>query len=92
MKKFLRITLIVVIVALAIFFYYHFYWVFGEGVKAGQLNNFEKKGFMFKTYEGKLIQSGFKTGTQSNEFLFSVESESVQTIRKGNRKNFSGLQ
>ena len=62
-------------------FAWHFYWVFGEGVKAGQLNNFTKKGYLFKTYEGKLIQTGFQGGTpgsvQSNEFRFSVVSESV---------------
>jgi hypothetical protein len=50
-------------------------------VKAGQLNNFMKKGFVFKTYEGKLIQTGLKGGVpgsvQSNEFRFSVTSESV---------------
>jgi hypothetical protein len=40
-----------------------------------------KKGFVFKTYEGKLIQTGLKGGAagsvQSNEFRFSVANESV---------------
>ena len=67
----------------AVWFAWHFYWVFGEGVKAGQLNNFVKKGFVFKTYEGKLIQAGFQGGqagsVQSNEFRFSVANESVAT-------------
>jgi len=36
---------------------------------------------MFKTYEGKIIQSGFKANVQSNEFNFSVTKESVaQTL------------
>jgi hypothetical protein len=81
MKKFLTIFLLVVLVLGAVWFSWHFYWVFGEGVKAGQLNNFMKKGFVFKTYEGKLIQTGFQGGTagsvQSNEFSFSVSSETV---------------
>ena len=81
MKKFLTIFILVVLVAGALWFTYHFYWVFGEGVKAGQLNNFTKKGYVFKTYEGKLIQAGFQGGqpgaVQSNEFRFSVASESV---------------
>jgi hypothetical protein len=81
MKKFFTIFLLVVVVLGAVWFSWHFYWVFGEGVKAGQLNNFMKKGFVFKTYEGKLIQTGFQGGTpgsvQSNEFRFSVSSESV---------------
>jgi hypothetical protein len=81
MKKFLTIFLLVILVLGAAWFAWHFYWVFGEGVKAGQLNNFVKKGYIFKTYEGKLIQAGFQGGqpgsVQSNEFRFSVASESV---------------
>ena len=81
MKKFLTIFLLIIIVLCAAWFIFHFYWVFGEGVKAGQLNNFTKKGYVFKTYEGKLIQTGFQGGqagsVQSNEFRFSVVSESV---------------
>ncbi|MFI5157132.1 MAG: hypothetical protein ACHQEM_13155, partial [Chitinophagales bacterium] len=40
-----------------------------------------KKGFIFKTYEGILIQSGFKGSTagtiQSYEFKFSVVNDDV---------------
>ncbi len=81
MKKFLTRSLLVIIAVGLIWFFWHFYWVFGEGVKAGQLNNFTKKGYIFKTYEGKLIQAGFQGGAsgsvQSNEFRFSVKDESV---------------
>jgi hypothetical protein len=81
MKKFLRILLLLLVVGGIIYTYFHFFWVFGEGVKAGQLNYFMKKGFMFKTYEGKLIQTGFVGSTagtiQSNEFRFSVANDSV---------------
>jgi len=81
MKKFLTILLLSLIVVAGVWFAWHFYWVYGEGVKAGQLNNFMKKGFVFKTYEGKLIQTGLKGGVpgsvQSNEFRFSVANESV---------------
>ena len=81
MKKFLTILLLSIIIIGGVWFAWHFYWVFGEGVKAGQLNNFMKKGFVFKTYEGKLIQTGLKGGVpgsvQSNEFKFSVTNESV---------------
>lgn len=69
--------------------YFHFWFVFGEGVKAGILNRVVYKGYVFKTYEGKLIQegisskssvSGGKTGgttIQSNEFSFSVEDSAI---------------
>jgi hypothetical protein len=77
MKRFLAWFFIIVFIGLAIFFYYHFYWQFGSGTKAGTLNTFMKKGYVFKTYEGKIIQSGFKANVQSNEFNFSVTKESV---------------
>ncbi|MDR1526862.1 MAG: hypothetical protein LBS46_04220 [Dysgonamonadaceae bacterium] len=72
----------VILLALTVFLYVRFYFVFGEGVKAGQLNYVVYKGYLFKTYEGKLIQSGLRSGTingsiQSNEFVFSVADKAV---------------
>lgn len=61
--------------------YWKYYYVFGEGVKSGYLNYAVKKGNIFKTYEGKLIQEGFgsiKTGgIASNQFEFSIEDDSI---------------
>ncbi len=76
MKKFRWILLAVLLLAAAAFFYFRFFFVFGEGVKSGELNYVVYKGLVFKTYEGKLIQSGIRSrgaGTiQSYEFEFSV--------------------
>ena len=81
MKRFLWIIILTVIFILAGLFYYRYYWVFGEGVKAGELNFVVRKGYMFKTYEGKLIQSGFRSrmpGTiQSYEFEFSITNPGI---------------
>ena len=76
MKKFGYILLAVLAVGLALFLYFRFWFVFGEGVKSGELNYVVHKGVIFKTYEGKLIQSGLRSRTagtvQSDEFEFSV--------------------
>jgi hypothetical protein len=81
MKKFLNYTILIIVVGLLIFFLARYYYVFGEGVKAGQLNYVVKKGYIFKTYEGKLIQSGFRATTpgavQSYEFQFSIENKRI---------------
>ena len=78
MRKFGAILGLIVVVGLAIFFYFRFYFVFGEGVKSGELNYVVRKGLVFKTYEGKLIQSGIRSqkvgSIQSYEFEFSVEN------------------
>lgn len=83
-KKIFRYTIIILIIGFGIFFYVRFYWVFGTGTKAGVLNTFMKKGYIFKTYEGKIIQSGFKANVQSNEFEFSVTDENVARILLAN--------
>lgn len=81
----IAITILVVVVSIVI--WYRFYFVFGEGVKAGNLNFFVKKGYVFKTYEGRLIQAGLKSNTpgalQSNEFEFSVTNDSIAKILEG---------
>lgn len=78
MKKIGMITALVLVAAVAIFFYFRFYFVFGEGVKSGELNYVVRKGLVFKTYEGKLIQAGIRSqqagSIQSYEFEFSVEN------------------
>ncbi len=88
MKKFLSIAVVIVILILVVFFWWRYYFVFGEGVKAGNLNFFVKKGYVFKTYEGRLIQDGFKSATpgavQSNEFEFSVTDDSIAAILERN--------
>lgn len=72
-----------VVIALAGLFFFRFYFVFGEGVKAGDLNQVMYKGYVFKTYEGRLIQSGLRgvgkgsTAMESYVFEFSVEDKDV---------------
>jgi hypothetical protein len=81
MKKILFLIVTIIIVGLLVFGYIWFYVPFSDsGVKAGILNNVKHKGVIFKTYEGELIQSGFRPGTQglqSNEFQFSVEDKDL---------------
>ncbi|MDR0542716.1 MAG: hypothetical protein LBH19_10990 [Dysgonamonadaceae bacterium] len=81
-KKACLIITGMIVLALVLFLYIRFYFVFGEGVKAGQLNYVVYKGYVFKTYEGKLIQSGLRSGNvngsiRSNEFIFSVSDKAV---------------
>lgn len=81
MRKFLVIVILSIAVILAVVIYVKYFNVYGEGVKSGQLNYLVRKGDIFKTYEGKLIQSGIRSrqpGTiQSYEFEFSVEKKNV---------------
>jgi len=81
MKRIFKVSIIALLIVAAGLFWWRHYFVFGEGVKAGDLNYLVKKGYIFKTWEGKLIQTGFKTPTpgamQSNEFEFSIVNDSI---------------
>ena len=80
-KKIATIAGILLFVGLISVIYYRYYFVFGEGVKAGQLNYFVEKGYVFKTHEGRLILAGLQTqqpgSISSNEFIFSVNDSKI---------------
>lgn len=81
-SKIMFISTLVLLLGLTIFAYFKFFFVFGSGAKAGELNQIVYKGWVWKTYEGRLIQAGFKGakggGTvQSNEFNFSVVNKAI---------------
>ncbi|MBE6235626.1 MAG: hypothetical protein E7112_05260 [Bacteroidales bacterium] len=79
--KIIGIASLTAALLLAGFVFFKFYFVFGEGVKAGELNFVVYKGYVFKTYEGRAIQAGFGKGTntalQSYEFDFSITDTAV---------------
>lgn len=82
--KIIGITAAIIALVVAGFIFFKFYFVFGEGVKAGELNFVVYKGYIFKTYEGRAIQAGFGRGKganagtiQSYEFDFSITDEAV---------------
>ena len=81
MRRFMGITVLLVLLVISGLVYWFFYNVFGEGVKSGELNYLVRKGNIFKTFEGKLIQSGLRSrqpgSVQSYEFEFSVERKDI---------------
>lgn len=87
-KRFARGFMVILCLGLIIFVYFRFYYVFGDGVKSGHLNYAVRKGNIFKTYEGKLIQEGYRSRTagtiQSYEFEFSIKSKSIYDILAAN--------
>ena len=83
-RKIITSVSLLLILAAALFVYIEFYYVFGEGVKARELNFVVYKGYLWKTYEGRAIQAGFQKGSkgvttaiQSYEFDFSVADKAI---------------
>jgi hypothetical protein len=76
------------------FIYWKFYFVLGEGARDGELNYIVKKGYVFKTWEGKIIQSGLRSRSantvQSYDFDFSVANEEIaQKLLANQGKQFN---
>jgi hypothetical protein len=86
--RFVSLVMLLLFIGLAIFIYFKFFYVFGDGVKSGHLNYAVRKGNIFKTYEGKLIQEGIRSRTagaiQSYEFEFSVKSKRIYDVLAAN--------
>ncbi|TSJ38914.1 hypothetical protein FO440_20670 [Mucilaginibacter corticis] len=95
LKKVIWIAVLVFAVLLTGIYYYRYHFVFGDGTKAGTMNYFVHKGYVFKTYEGRLIQSGIRSpvqgNIQSNEFMFSVTDPHVADILNKNAGAFMEL-
>jgi hypothetical protein len=88
-RRFFRTFVIILILVLAGYIYWKYYFPYtSDGVKSGYLNYAVRKGQLFKTYEGKLIQEGLRTkavgSIQSNEFEFSIKSKEVFDVLKMN--------
>lgn len=93
MRKHLWKVILILLIVLGGGAFFRYYWVFGTGVKSGELNYVVHKGFLFKTYEGKMIQTGIRSqnGTlESFEFEFSVNDEAVaQQLMVNSGKQFN---
>ena len=88
-RRFMRVFLLIIIIGIGLFIYWKFYYPYtDDGVKSGYLNYAVRKGQLFKTYEGKLIQEGIRSRTtgsiQSNEFEFSIKSKRIFDVLKMN--------
>jgi hypothetical protein len=82
MRKFTIIASVIIIAILVIGFWWRYYFPFSDdSSKDGYLNKIEHKGYLFKTWEGTLIQGGLKSTSpgamQSPTFEFSVISEEL---------------
>ena len=81
--KIIAWIIVILLLAGAGFCYYKFLWVFSDGTKTGELNSLTYTGYIWKTYEGEMILSGYGNksasggAVQSKIFKFSVADKAV---------------
>ena len=57
--KIIAWVIVILLLVGAAFGYYKFFWVFSDGTKTGELNSLTYTGYIWKTYEGEMILSGY---------------------------------
>ena len=76
MRKVLFFTILILILSVVGYTYWFYYNPYSDGYREGVLQKFSRKGNMFKTYEGEIIQRGFGQVAGGNfkaqYFTFSV--------------------
>ena len=59
MRKVTFISILVILLLVTGYTYWFYYNPYSEGSREGVLQKFSRKGNVFKTYEGEMIQLGF---------------------------------
>ena len=72
MKKYIALGVLALLLIGSIVFFFRYYWHFADGVKAGTLEQVMHKGYIFKTYEGRIQLDRFVSATDK-VWEFSVE-------------------
>src|SRR5437870_3141225 len=81
-KKWVVILFLAVAGGCALWAWASLKFVYSTGERAGYIQKFSKKGWLFKTWEGELAMVNFP-GTVPEIFLFTVRDESIaQRVRK----------
>ena len=79
MKKVLFVFLLLLIFP-ALYVYWYYFNIYSDGDREGVMMKISRKGDIFKTYEGEIMQPGFRSGggsINSNNFKFTAKDEVV---------------
>ena len=80
MRKITFFLAFILLGGIAAYVYWYYYNPYSDGYREGVLQKFSRKGNLFKTYEGEIIQLGFgqRTGyLNAQYFYFSVDDKKI---------------
>jgi hypothetical protein len=80
MRRFITIAVLLLVLILAGYVYWYYFNSKGDGTREGIVQKFSRRGNMFKTWEGEMIQQGFGArggSLNAHYFYFSVEDENI---------------
>ena len=70
------IVILAIVVAFSVYTWGALTWSYSHGERAGYVQKFSRKGWVFKTWEGELAMVSIP-GTMPEKFYFSVRDDSV---------------
>lgn len=80
MRKIIFLVVLILLVFIGGYVYWYFYNPKSEGTREGMVQKFSRKGNVFKTWEGEMVQQGFgpRGGNfNANYFYFSVADDAI---------------
>ncbi len=80
MLKTIFIAIFIILLGVTGYVYWYYYNPYSDGYREGVLQKFSRKGNVFKTYEGEMIQLGFGqrgAAINSQYYFFSVSDEQL---------------
>lgn len=76
MKKWIFAFILILLIVGGGWFFFSYMWVFGDGVKGGQLKDIKHKGYIFKTFEGEVNLGKFVSASEE-AWEFSVTDNRI---------------
>ena len=79
-KKFVRWFTFIAIILIGLLIWWFYYKPYSTRYRTGVLKAIGKKGYLFKTYEGEVVQQGIRSvgmNVNTPSFLFSITDEKV---------------
>lgn len=80
MRRIITILILLLVVVLGGYVYWFYYNTKSDGTRSGMIQKFSRRGNVFKTWEGEMIQQGFGArggSLNAHYFYFSVEDENI---------------
>lgn len=81
MRKAITISILLLLVVVSVYVYWFYFNPYSDGYREGILQKFSRRGNVFKTYEGEVVQLGFgprsSSALNANYFYFSVADEAL---------------
>ncbi|HTY57397.1 MAG TPA: hypothetical protein VMF59_01210 [Bacteroidota bacterium] len=74
--RWLIVIMVTPVILFAVYTWLSLSWSYSHGERAGYVQKFSQKGWVFKTWEGELAMVSIP-GTMPEKFYFSVRSDSV---------------